>query len=79
MLLHFCGNAGDALMAPWAMHTHIAWAITEGNLEESLALLYKRGYQGCYSVEHHTGVQEYAEVAVQLARVRAVLEKWRVA
>ena len=29
MLLHFRGNAGDALMAPWAMHTHISWDITE--------------------------------------------------
>ena len=25
VLLHFRNNDGDAVMAPWAMHTHIAW------------------------------------------------------
>jgi hypothetical protein len=33
------------------------------------------GHQGYYSVEHHTGKDEYAEVATQLARVRAVFER----
>ena len=33
LLLHFRGNAGDALMAPWAMHTHISWDIVENSLE----------------------------------------------
>lgn len=77
MLLHFKDLAADAVMAPWAMHTHIAWAITEGPLVETLTMLRDAGYQGYYSVEHHSGKNEYAEVAVQLARVRDVLERWR--
>lgn len=76
VLLHFRGNDGDALMAPWAMHTHISWDITEGALEQHLTMLRNVGYQGCWSVEHHSGQQEYAEVAVQVAKVRAVLAQW---
>lgn len=76
VLLHFRGNDGDALMAPWAMHTHISWDITEGALEQHLTLLRNAGYTGCWSVEHHSGRDEYAEVAVQLAKVRAVLARW---
>jgi sugar phosphate isomerase/epimerase len=59
VLLHFRGNAGDALIAPWAMHTHISWEICENNLAESLPMLHDAGYQGYYSVEHHTGKNEY--------------------
>ncbi|MEZ4860270.1 MAG: TIM barrel protein [Caldilineaceae bacterium] len=76
VLLHFRGNEGDAQMAPWAMHTHISWEITEDSLHESMSTLRDAGYQGCWSVEHHTGQDEYAEVAVQLAKVRAELAKW---
>lgn len=76
MLLHFRGNAGDALMAPWAMHTHISWEISEHSLEASLTMLRDAGYQGCYGVEHHTGKNEYTEVAVQVARVRDLLSRW---
>ena len=71
VLLHFRGNSGDALMAPWAMHTHISWDICENHLPASLALLRDQGYTGAYSVEHHSGKKESAEVAVQLAKVRA--------
>ena len=76
MLLHFRGNAGDALMAPWAMHTHISWEISEHSLAASLTMLRDTGYQGCYGVEHHTGKNEYTEVAVQVARVRDLLSRW---
>src|SRR5262249_11216262 len=76
VLLHFRGNDGDALMAPWAMHTHISWEITEHSLEASLETLRAAGYQGCWSVEHHSGKNEYAEVAIQLAKVRDVLGRW---
>ncbi len=76
MLLHFRGNAGDAQMAPWAMHTHIAWEITENSLAESLTMLRDSGYTGCYSVEHHTGENEYTEAAIQLAKVRDLLSRW---
>jgi len=67
----------DRLVAPWVCHTHIPWNITEGPLEEKMRNLRDAGYQGCYSVEHHTARNEYAEVAIQLQRVRAVFDRWR--
>ena len=76
VLLHFRGNAGDALMAPWAMHTHISWEITSQHLEPSLTMLRDAGYQGCWSVEHHSGKNEYSEVAIQLAQVRDLIGRW---
>jgi sugar phosphate isomerase/epimerase len=76
MLLHFRGNPGDALMAPWAMHTHISWDIAENHLPESLATLRDANYQGYYSVEHHSGENEYTETGIQLARVRDQLSRW---
>ncbi len=79
VLLHFKGAMEDnATMAPWAMHTHFSWQITEGNLTECMALLRDLGYDGYYGVEHHTGKNEYTEVAVQVARVRDVLDRWRI-
>jgi sugar phosphate isomerase/epimerase len=68
----------DRLVAPWVCHTHIAWKITEGPLAQKLATLRDAGYEGYYSVEHHTGKNEYTEVAIQIARVRDVLERWRI-
>jgi sugar phosphate isomerase/epimerase len=76
MLLHFRGNEGDAVMAPWAMHTHISWEITSTCLEEKMAMLRATGYQGYWSVEHHTGKNEYTEVGIQLEQVRDVLSRW---
>ncbi len=76
VLLHFRANAGDALMAPWAMHTHISWEITEHSLNKSLTMLRDAGYQGCWSVEHHSGQNEYSEVAIQLAKVRDLVGRW---
>ncbi len=78
VLLHFRGDPGDALIAPWAMHTHISWEICESHLGESLPMLRDAGYQGYYSVEHHTGENEYTETGVQLARVRDQLSHWSV-
>ncbi|HHX63760.1 MAG TPA: sugar phosphate isomerase/epimerase [Chloroflexi bacterium] len=70
-------DEADRLVAPWVCHTHIPWNITEGPLEAKLATLRDAGYQGYYSVEHHTGQDEYTEVGIQIARVRDVLDKWR--
>jgi sugar phosphate isomerase/epimerase len=70
MLLHFRGNPGDALMAPWAMHTHISWDIAENHLEESLKTLLTVGYKGYWGVEHHSAKDEYYMVSIQLAKVR---------
>jgi len=67
--------AWDREAAPLACHTHIAWNITQGNLEERLAPFYHAGYSGSYSVEHHSGKNEYQNVAIQIARVREALQK----
>ena len=83
VLLHIGGwrgpdaERGDELVASQAMHTHIAWSITEGCLEEKMGMLRDAGYEGYWGVEHHTGKNEYTEVAVQVARVRDVLDRWR--
>jgi sugar phosphate isomerase/epimerase len=76
VLLHFRGNDGDAAFAPWAMHTHISWDIVQNHLEESMEMLRSAGYTGCWGVEHHSGKNEYANVGVQVARVRSVLSGW---
>jgi len=65
-----------AVIAPWAMHTHISWEIVEHELEAIMQLLRAAGYQGYWSVEHHSGQHEYTEVAIQLAKVRDVLTRW---
>lgn len=51
--------------------------ITGGPLMEKLGNLWKIGYDGYYSVEHHSGKDEYGEVAIQIARVRDTLTKLR--
>ncbi len=70
-------DEANRLMAPWVCHIHFAWNITEEPLEEKMKNLRDVGYQGSYSVEYHTGKNEYAEVAIQLDRVRAVFDRWR--
>lgn len=70
-------DEADRLVAPWVCHTHFPWNVTEGPLEAKMANLRDAGYQGYYSVEHHSAQNEYAEVAVQIARVRDVLARWR--
>ena len=69
----------DRLAAPWVSHTHIDWRICTGGalLEEKLANLWRVRYDGYYSVEHHTGENEYAEVAIQLSLVRSKLDQFR--
>lgn len=70
-------DAADREIAPWVVHTHIDWTVTEGALVEKMTNLRNAGYHGYYSVEHHSAKAEYAEVAIQLAKVRAVLQGWR--
>jgi len=70
-------DQADIWVAPWVCHTHFAWNITEGPLEAKMANLRAVGYGGYYSVEHHSAKDEYAEVEIQVAKVRAVLARWR--
>jgi sugar phosphate isomerase/epimerase len=68
----------DRECAPWVSHTHIDFSICTGPLlEEKLMNLWKVGYAGYYSVEHHSAKDEYREVAIQLALVRNLLERFR--
>ena len=76
VLLHFRDQDINVPMAPMAMHTHIAWDITEGDLAGTMKTLKDVGYQGAWSVEHHSGKDEYAEVAIQVEKVRNVLATW---
>lgn len=71
-------DRADREVAPWVCHTHFAWNITEGpQLEEKMRNLRDVGYDGYYSVEHHSAKDEYSEVGIQVARVRDVMQKWR--
>lgn len=68
----------DRECAPWVCCTHIDWNICTGPLlEEKLTNLWNVGYAGYYSVEHHTGKDEYREVEIQLALVRDKLERFK--
>jgi len=76
VLLHFKGK-GEDQFAKWAMHTHISWDIVNGaDFEKNLEMLKATSYGGYWSVEHHSGEREYEEVAVQVAKLRAVLRTW---
>lgn len=70
-------DEGDRLVAPWVFHTHVDWRITTTCLAEKMAILRDAGYQGYWGVEHHSGKNEYGEVAIQVAMVRDALEKAR--
>lgn len=70
-------DEADRLVAPWVCHTHFPQATTDGSLEEKMANLRDAGYTGYYSAEFHGTANEYAEVGTQLARIRAVLSRWR--
>jgi sugar phosphate isomerase/epimerase len=66
---------GDRRLAKWAMHTHVDQKTTENRLESAMKILLDAGYTGCWGVEHHSGKNEYAEVAVQLAAVRRAVAR----
>jgi sugar phosphate isomerase/epimerase len=66
----------DRECAPYAAHTHIPWNICEGPLVQKMNDLRNGGYQGYFSIEHHSARNEYANVAIQLAKVLAVMRSW---
>lgn len=72
-------EAGDRMAAPWTMHTHVDANITRTCLEEKMTMLLDAGYEGYWGVEHHSSRNEYAEVAYQIAAVRRVLARKRLA
>ena len=76
------GTAGENLAAEHAAakyvaHTHIPWNCCEdADLPNRLSVLRDAGYTGYYSVEQHTGRNEYNLVQAQLGKVKAVLTNW---
>ena len=66
----------DKASAPYTAHTHFPWNICEGPLLEKMLHLREANYSGYYSVEQHSGQNEYNLVAAQLAKVTAVLTNW---
>jgi sugar phosphate isomerase/epimerase len=79
VLLHFKGTLDECLlMAPWAMHAHLVSDITDGSLAETMSVLRELSYDGYWGVEYQMGKHEYAGVGVQIAKVRDVLNRWRI-
>jgi len=83
--MHFGGWSGtkeenlaaEKAAAPYVAHTHIPWDCCEDpNLPARLAVLRDVGYTGYYSVEQHSGQNEYNLVEAQLGKVSAVLTSW---
>jgi sugar phosphate isomerase/epimerase len=66
-------DGNDRRLAPWACHTHLDMKTTRNRLESALRILGEAGYEGYLGVEHHTGRNEYEEVAAQVAEVRRAL------
>jgi len=69
-------EGGDRRLAPWTVHTHVDARVTRTRLEPAMEILRDAGYQGYWGVEHHSGKNEYREVACQLAAVERVLSAW---
>ena len=63
---------GEALALSYAMHTHIH-ADSMPYAKEVIRKLKNLGYEGAYSVEHHSGKLEYERVDWQLATMRGLI------
>ena len=65
---------GDALMAPWTMHTHVTRALPLDGLYEAMTALRDLGYNGCWSIELPT--LRLTELQVWVALVQDVFARW---
>lgn len=80
VLLHFgrwagpLADQGDAMIAPWVMHTHVNQTIM-ADPEPAMRSLRDAGYRGCWSLEHVSN--RYSELGAMLGRLRDVLDTWR--
>lgn len=71
-------DLADRESAPWVVAMHMDNTTCSGPLAEKMGLLRDAGYKGWYVVENHSnGMNEYANVALQVAQARAVLQGWR--
>jgi sugar phosphate isomerase/epimerase len=71
-------DLADKESAPWVVAVHMDNTTCSGPLAQKMAHLRDAGYKGWYVVENHSnGQNEYANVGIQVAQVRAVLQSWR--
>ncbi|MBI5724974.1 MAG: TIM barrel protein [Planctomycetes bacterium] len=68
-------DRGDEMVAPWAMHTHVAANVCAAGPEDKMKMMRQAGYTGYWGVEHHSAKNEYAEVEWQLAVVRRAAKR----
>jgi sugar phosphate isomerase/epimerase len=67
----------DRVLAPIAIHTHIAQNVCYGRLDDALGILIESGYSGALGIEHHTGKNELAEVEAQIGLLRRAISHAR--
>ncbi len=70
-------DEADRMAAPFTFHTHFEWGLAQARLEEKMRLLRDAGYEGYWGIEHWSGVNEYHDVAIEVAMMREVLNRWR--
>ena len=66
-------DEGDRRLSPWAMHTHIDAETSRTRLAEAIRIFDQAGYDGYWSVEHHSSRNEYMEVGYQVAALMRAL------
>jgi len=66
---------GDEMVAPCVMHAHVTPSTPEAELPAKLAMLRDAGFKGYYSAELVS--ERYSELGLQIARIRNVLDSWR--
>ncbi|HIS47466.1 MAG TPA: sugar phosphate isomerase/epimerase [Candidatus Scybalocola faecigallinarum] len=67
-------DAKDRAMASRAIHMHFSQPYCE-RVDKVLKPIYDAGYKGVWGTEHHTGKNEYNEVAFQLAAMKRELTR----
>ena len=67
---------GDEMCAPWVMHAHVTPRTSEADTPAKMALLRDAGFCGYYSAELVS--DSYAELGMQIARIKSVLDRWRI-
>ncbi len=65
-------DAHDLDIINHAMHMHLDYEHSM-RAQEIIPALKAKGYSGCWTIEHHSSVNEYNNVALQLASLKAAL------
>ncbi|KEQ22422.1 sugar phosphate isomerase/epimerase family protein [Paenibacillus tyrfis] len=66
---------GDAIVAPWVMHTHIDdKSINAGKVAGSIGSLIDAGYDGHWAIEYNAKGNQYAEIEWALSTVKRLLQ-----